>query len=144
MSQTFTTRRRVEFCETDSARLAHFSSFFLYMEQAEHALLREAGLSVVIHDDQGTISWPRVHASCDYEGGAKFEDVLEITVHVERLGAKSVAYAFAFDRDGCRIARGKMTSVCCRLHAADPPRSIEIPAWIADKLRPYCRRSADA
>jgi len=39
-------RRRVEFAETDMAGIAHFSSFVIYMEQAEHALLRSLGTSV--------------------------------------------------------------------------------------------------
>lgn len=39
-------RRRVEFSETDMAGIAHFSSFIIYMEQAEHALLRSLGTSV--------------------------------------------------------------------------------------------------
>jgi len=38
--------RRVEFCETDMAGIAHFSSFIIYMEQAEHAMLRALGTSV--------------------------------------------------------------------------------------------------
>ena len=42
----FSYERRVEFCETDSAGIAHFSSLAIYMEQAEHALFRSIGLSV--------------------------------------------------------------------------------------------------
>ena len=39
-------RRRVQFHETDSAGIVHFSWFFRYMEEAEHAMWREAGLSI--------------------------------------------------------------------------------------------------
>ena len=35
--------RRVLFYETDAAGIVHFSWFFRYMEEAEHALWREAG-----------------------------------------------------------------------------------------------------
>lgn len=45
-SPIFTWNRRVEFAETDAAGIVHFSSFFLYMEQAEHALFRSLGLSI--------------------------------------------------------------------------------------------------
>ena len=38
--------RRVQFYETDAAGIVHFSWFFRYMEEAEHALWREAGLSI--------------------------------------------------------------------------------------------------
>lgn len=42
----FSFERRVEFCETDAAGIAHFSSLAIYMEQAEHALIRSVGISV--------------------------------------------------------------------------------------------------
>ena len=40
-----TYRRRVEFAETDAAGIVHFSVFFRYMEEAEHALWRNAGMA---------------------------------------------------------------------------------------------------
>ena len=36
----FTTARRIEFRDTDAAGIVHFSAFFLWMESAEHELLR--------------------------------------------------------------------------------------------------------
>ena len=38
--------RRVQFAETDLAGIVHFSMFFRYMEEAEHALWRAAGLTI--------------------------------------------------------------------------------------------------
>jgi 4-hydroxybenzoyl-CoA thioesterase/acyl-CoA thioester hydrolase len=131
----FRTTRRVEFCETDAAGIAHFSAFFIYMEQAEHEMLRQLGLSVSMRDDQGEIGWPRVSASCEFSRPAKFEDVLEIEVTVERLGKCSVAYDFRFLRGGDLLATGKMSAVCCRLRPGQLPRAMAIPDAIARKLR---------
>ena len=39
-------KRRVQFYETDMAGIVHFSCYFRYMEEAEHAMWREAGLSI--------------------------------------------------------------------------------------------------
>lgn len=136
MPKTFRTTRRVEFRDTDAAGIMHFSAFVAYMEEAEHELLRHLGLSVMMRDDVGPISWPRVSLQCDYQGAARFEDLLEIEVGIERMGTKSVTYAFRFFRDGQPLASGRMTAVCCRLQADGPLRSIPIPDWIADKLRP--------
>ena len=44
--QPFRTTRRVEFCDTDMAGIAHFSNFFRWMESAEVEFLRQRGLSV--------------------------------------------------------------------------------------------------
>ena len=38
--------RKVFFYETDLAGVVHFSCYFRYMEEAEHALWRAAGLTV--------------------------------------------------------------------------------------------------
>ncbi len=57
--------RRVQFHETDQAGVAHFSWFFRYMEEAEHALWRAAGLSI---DRAGCdTGWPRVSATFDFK-----------------------------------------------------------------------------
>jgi 4-hydroxybenzoyl-CoA thioesterase/acyl-CoA thioester hydrolase len=131
----FKTQRRVEFRDTDAAGIAHFSVYFTYMEEAEHELLRSIGTSVIFSDAEGQISWPRVSVACEYRGALRFEDVFEIQVVVERIGEKSVSYLFEFVKDGKEMARGKITAVCCRLEHGRPPRSIKIPANIAEKLK---------
>jgi len=51
MSQTFKHRRIIEFRDTDMAGIVHFSNFFSYMEQAEHAFLRSVDLGVFCEID---------------------------------------------------------------------------------------------
>ena len=127
---SFTTKRRVEFRDTDAAGIVHFSAFFPMMEAAEHELLRSLGLSVMPRalstggsdsaestvDSDLRVTWPRVSASCQYLSAARFEDQLEIEVKVAKVGTTSVQYAFTFLRDEKKLAEGMMTSVCCRLH----------------------------
>ena len=64
MPREYRHTRRVQFYETDAAGIVHFSWFFRYMEEAEHALWREAGLS--IHPPDAEIGWPRVGAACEF------------------------------------------------------------------------------
>ncbi|MBW3597105.1 MAG: acyl-CoA thioesterase [Planctomycetes bacterium] len=115
----------------------HFSTFFVYMEQAEHELLRSVGLSVLEHDDEGILSWPRVSASCDYRRPLRFEDEFEIETRIERLGEKSITFACRFLHEGQEAAAGRLTAVCCRFPEGRPPQSIPIPPRIADELRRY-------
>jgi 4-hydroxybenzoyl-CoA thioesterase/acyl-CoA thioester hydrolase len=115
----------------------HFASFFCFMEQAEHDLLRSVGLSVVVHDAAGKISWPRVAARCEFKSAAHFEDLVQIEVRLARLGEKSITYAHRFLRDGQELASGEVTAVCCRMHEGQPPQPIAIPATFAEKLRPF-------
>src|SRR5262245_24638607 len=72
LGDTYRLRRRVQFYETDVAGIVHFSWFFRYMEEAEHALWRQAGLR--IHPDQSDIGWPRVAASFEFHRPLRFED----------------------------------------------------------------------
>lgn len=131
----FRTTRRVEFRDTDAAGIVHFSAFFPYMEAAEHELLRSLGLSVMQAMDDGShLTWPRVAASCDYTGAARFEDVLSIEAVVEHLGTKSVRYGFDIRRDEATIASGTVTAVCCRLAADGRLASVPIPDNVRHQL----------
>src|SRR5437870_328477 len=114
MPATFRTTRLVEFGDTDMAGIVHFTRFFHFMESAEHALLRSLGLSVVTEWEGVRLSFPRVSASCDYLRPVRFEDVLTVDVAVKKLGRASVTYAFEFAKDGEAVARGQLTTVCCR------------------------------
>lgn len=136
MPKAYKTTRRVEFRDTDAAGLAHFSVFFVWMEQVEHELLRHLGLSVMLSDDDGPVSFPRVATRCDYQLAVKFEDVLDIEVAIVRLGKKSLTYEFHFSHGGRAVASGEITSVCCRFEADGSPKSISVPGWISDKLAP--------
>ncbi len=138
----FQTTRRIEFRDTDAAGIVHFSVFFAFMESAEHELLRHVGLSVVSNAEGRVVSWPRVAARCDYREAIRFEDQVAIDVRVERLGNKSITYAFRFHCDGATIAEGSMTSVCCELPRGRDgewikPVPIEIPPDFRRKLQPY-------
>ena len=71
------------FYETDLAGVVHFSCYFRYMEEAEHALWRAAGLTV---DRAGAaIGYPRVSATFDYKSPLFFEDELTIVARVHAV-----------------------------------------------------------
>ncbi len=145
MPSAFTVERRVEFCETDAAGIAHFSSLIVFMEQAEHALLRSLGLSVALShtslfknasSQEPTYSWPRVRVECDFQTPARFEDVLRVATSVSSLGTKSVTYQHHITCNGNSIATGKMTCVCCTLQD-DTLASVPIPPRIRELLQTH-------
>ena len=81
--------RRVQFHETDAAGLVHFSAFFRYMEEAEHALWRAAGLSIAPAGSE--IGWPRLAASFEYHRPLRFEDEFEIRIRVAAVERSTIA-----------------------------------------------------
>lgn len=144
MPSVFSSERRVEFCETDAAGIAHFSSLIIYMEQAEHALLRSLGLSIAgAHSTQQSgassapnFSWPRVKVECEFLSPAKFEDVISVQTSVANLGSKSVTYQHRLSIGSTLVASGKITSVCCSQENGSLS-SVKISPKVRDLLLPY-------
>jgi acyl-CoA thioester hydrolase len=146
----FSLEKRVEFCETDAAGIAHFSSLAVYMEQAEHALFRSLGLSVFPHGHLAKpdnykmeldVTWPRVHVRLDFLGPARFEEILKIEVVVAKLGDSSVTFEHNIHGPKHPVARGTSISVCCKIDRSDSHELIKqpIPLLIRDKLKAFLR-----
>jgi YbgC/YbaW family acyl-CoA thioester hydrolase len=134
MPPVFRATRRVEFADTDMAGIVHFANFFRFMEAAEQEFLRSRGLSVALEWEGRAMGFPRVAAACDYLKPARFEDVLDVAVTIDRVGNKSVTYGFEFSRRGVPIARGRISTVCCLVLAGNQLEAVEIPAGIRDRL----------
>lgn len=131
----FRTTRRVEFADTDLGGIVHFSRFFVFMETAEHELLRALGTSVHVTDSGGrVIGWPRVEASCEFVAPLRFGDLVEIVLRVAKKGARSMTYEAEISSGGRLCARGRISSVCCVLNDPAGLRPIPIPEPLASRL----------
>jgi len=130
----FTTRRKIEFVDTDMGGIVHFSRYFVFMETAEHEFLEALGSSVHLELDGKTIGWPRVAVSCEYKSPVRFGDLLELHLSVRRKGERSMTYGFRLSVGGREVAVGESTSVCCELEPGREVRAIPIPDFIADKI----------
>ena len=133
MPSRFRLKRRVLFYETDAAGIVHFSWFFRYMEEAEHALWREAGLSIA---PQGAlVGFPRVSASFDFRRPLYFEDQFEVAIEVVEITAKTIRYMATVTRDQTEIAIGTMTAICVSKSPGGRMKAVEIPREIADRFQ---------
>ena len=137
MACKFKLTRRVEFSETDTAGIMHFSNFFRYMEVAEHAFFRSLGTS--IHAAGNSLGWPRVHVECDFKHPLRFEDVVEISLFVREKKKKSLVYTFVFrklnEQPVREVARGMVAVACVkRDKSSGKMTGIPIPKALADKI----------
>lgn len=121
----FRLARRVQFYETDAAGIVHFSWYPRYMEEAEHAMWRAAGLS--IHSPDDPHGWPRVAIALDYFAPLRFEQEFTVTIRVAEMGARSMRYACELTRGDVRVAAGTMTIACVTADAEGVARSAPIP-----------------
>ncbi|HXE80313.1 MAG TPA: thioesterase family protein [Vicinamibacterales bacterium] len=122
----------MQFYELDSAGIVHFSWYFRYMEEAEHALWRQAGLSIARPD--ATVAFPRVAASFEYHRPLRFEEEFDVHIRVAAIGEKSIRYTCSIERDGVAIATGSATIVCATRAADGTLKSAPIPPEIADRF----------
>ena len=133
MPTQYRLKRRVQFYETDAAGIVHFSWFYRYMEEAEHALWRAAGLSIAPPDAE--VGFPRVSASFDFRRPLYFEDEFEVTIAVTEIGTKTIRYSASVTRGATDVATGTLVVACVRKVAGEPMRATPIPRDIADALR---------
>jgi YbgC/YbaW family acyl-CoA thioester hydrolase len=133
MPSEYRFRRRVQFYETDAAGIVHFSWFFRYMEEAEHALWRSAGLS--IHPAGGELGFPRVSASFDYHRPLRFEQEFDVLLRITAMTKKTIRYTCLLLDGETRIATGTLIIACVRRRLSEPMIAIEIPPEIASRLQ---------
>ena len=124
--------RRVQYKDTDASGIAHFSCFFVYAEEAEHAMWRAAGHSV--EPRESVIGWPRVSASFDFFRPLRFEDEIEVRIRVIERTTKSFRYQSVIVSSGEVVAIGTSSSICVRKVPGEPMRAIEIPAAVAESF----------
>lgn len=128
----FVYRRRVAFAETDAAGIVHFSRYFRYMEEAEHALWREAGLSIAPKDAEH--GFPRVNAAFDYYRPLRFEDEIEVRIRIEHTSTRTLSYKAELWRGTDHIATGTMVTACVQTAADGTLVAVPIPPHIRAAL----------
>ena len=131
MVSDYRLRRRVLFYEADPAGIVHFSWYFRYMEEAEHALWREAGLSIAAR--RAEFVFPRVSAAFDYHHPLRFEDEFDVHIRVAAITDKTMRYACVLTRGGTKIASGSLTIVCAKT-SGDGLKAVTFPADIVSRF----------
>ena len=128
-------QRRVEFPETDAAGIVHFTTFFRYMENAEHDFFRSVGLS--IHDTGIASRWPRASAHMDFQGPLRFEDMVAVHLAVSRIGRSSLHYrcrVFNADTPQRTCAFGRLSTVHCVLEEGKL-KSAPMPEMFLERIQ---------
>jgi YbgC/YbaW family acyl-CoA thioester hydrolase len=128
----FTVTRRVQFYETDAAGIVHFSWYLRYLEEAEHAMWRAAGLSIAPAGSE--FGFPRVSVSSDYRAPLRFEDEFETTIRIIGMTDKSIRYAGVMKRGDTLVANLAMTIVCVTKAADDTLRAAPLPTAVRTRF----------
>jgi YbgC/YbaW family acyl-CoA thioester hydrolase len=124
-------QRRVEFAETDMAGMVHFSMYLRYIEEAEHAMWREAGLNIA--DPASPVGFPRIAFSIEYRAPLRFQDEFDVSIRITAISGRTIRYASVVSRGETTVATATHAAVCVR-RQSDPLEAVEIPAAIAGRF----------
>jgi YbgC/YbaW family acyl-CoA thioester hydrolase len=125
MSVEHVERLRVAWVDTDAGGRIHFSNAFRWAELAETGLLRRLGLLERWGD------YPRKHAEAEFHKVLRFEDEIQVTLQVERVGRTSITYRWTIAKDGDVYITGRHTVVNVDRDGRSEPLSGDVRAALS-------------
>jgi acyl-CoA thioester hydrolase len=120
---------RVGFSDTDAQGVVYYGRYMPYFDLARVEYHRHLGRA-----DVGAIDFAMRAVTVEYVAPARFDDLLEIFVRVERIGTTSITYdhaAYRIGDDDALMATAKATLVCIDL---DERRAVPVPAALREQV----------
>jgi acyl-CoA thioester hydrolase len=124
--------QRVGFSETDAQGVVYYGRYMPYFDVARTEYHRHLGRVAL-----GDVDFAMRAVTVEYVAGARFDDLLEIFVRVERIGTTSITYDHAAyrvaDDDGgdTLMATAKATLVCIAL---DERKAVAVPDAFRERI----------
>lgn len=121
-------RRRIPWRDVDAAGVWRFVAALMYVEEAETQLIRELGIA-----EELGIFMPRVRVEADFKHPGRFDDAISVVLQTERVGERSLRYAFMILIDGHPdpAVTGKLVTVLMGEDGTPRP----IPASVRNRLQ---------
>src|SRR3954465_3612803 len=122
---------RVGFSDTDAQGVVYYGRYMPYFDLARTEYHRHLGR---VH--LGDVDFAMRAVTVEYVAGARFDDLLEVFVRVERIGTTSITYDHAAYRvDGDTLmATAKATLVCIAL---DQRKAVSVPPAFREQIASF-------
>jgi acyl-CoA thioester hydrolase len=122
---------RVGFSDTDAQGVVYYGRYMPYFDLARTEFHRHLGR---VH--LGDVDFAMRAVTVEYVAGARFDDLLEVFVRVERIGTTSITYDHAVYRteDDTLMATAKATLVCISLQER---KAVPVPATFREKIEAF-------
>ena len=138
----FSIEERVRWGDVDAAGIIFYGSYIRFFEIAETELFRAVGLPYGKVFDKLQIWLPRVHLECDFHRAAKMDDLLEVSVHVGKIGHTSLRLNFEVRRkDEAGEIEGKLMATAHFVLVStdrEKLKPLPVPDELRRALEPYC------
>lgn len=132
MPHVFTWQVRVYYEDTDAGGIVYYANYLKFFERARTEWLRASGVNQhTLAADEGAIFVVQ-RASIDYQAPARLDDVLDLTLSIEKFGLASVQFLQQATRNGAVLASAQVKVACvdARTHRPRP-----LPPDTAAKMR---------
>lgn len=120
-------RAVVPWSDTDASGRFHFTAPFRWAENAEHALLRDAGF--------GPEPFPRRAVTSSYLRPLMAGDPYTVDIGIEQIGSTSITYWWRVLSEDVVCVEGSHTAV----HLDETGRPSPLPESLRTALRPHVR-----
>jgi acyl-CoA thioester hydrolase len=132
MPQVFTWPVRIYYEDTDAGGIVFYANYLKFFERARTEWLRATGVDQhALAQEDGAIFVVK-HAAIDYHAPARLDDVLNLTLGIEKLGRASVHFV-QHAHCGDLLLCSAQVKVGCVDATTLRPRAL--PPATADKMR---------
>ena len=131
LAEPFTFPVRVYYEDTDSGGVVYYANYLKFLERARTEWLRAAGFEQPeLMRDHNVIFVVR-SVAIEYLLPARFNDALDVTVRLEKLGSCTIDVFQTVERDA-RLAEARVRIVCVDQRNGFKP--VRIPTFIRQQL----------
>lgn len=132
---------RVRYNECDAQGHVFNANYFVYFDVTLTELWREAFGSYEALIAEG-LDLVVAETGARFRAPARFDDELQITLEIERLGNTSMVSAIGIVRDGDTVAEGRIVHIFVRADRLD--EKAPIPDHVRQILQPYIVEDPDS
>lgn len=120
MSALFAIPLRVYYEDTDAAGVVYYANYLKFMERARTEWLRMLGFEQDELSRHDGVVFAVRSANAEFVKPARFNDLLQATVAVQRCGRASLTFAQEVQRAGELLCRAEIRIACIETKAFTP------------------------
>lgn len=136
VSALFSIPMRVYYEDTDAGGVVYYANYLKFMERARTEWLRALGFEQDELSRRDGVVFAVRTANIEFMKPARFNELLQATVRIERHGRASLTFAQEINRNGDVLCRGQIKIACIEAASFSP---CAIPERIATRIAAWER-----
>lgn len=128
---TFSIPIRVYYEDTDAGGVVYYANYLRFMERARTEWLRNLGFEQDELSAKDGVVFAVRHANLEFLKAARFNEKLQVTAEVVKLGKASITFNQKIMRDKELVCSGEVRLACVDARSFTPK---PVPRVIAEKL----------